>query len=555
MNARLDALSLRSTVAAPGVQPQGVPSPDIAALETRLTARLDALSIQSTAAARAGQPQAGPSPELTALTRQVEELGRVVRDRALLDAGPRFIPLEGGGASELVTEMRAPFFQGLELRGGGSRVRSSGSGASLALDALFGDRIIGPLQPFAGFHVGQVDVDGTVGGSAYVGSVTSYGMSAGARLGLPRIRSVLPSLNLGVSGVAGGTRGDTPPDADLVDILYGGFVMGPRVGLTGAWRRQRDGALQVVVSAARLWAGARGGWTVQAGLRWARPSRARTFLRPVGTRSQTAVAPPTVAQPAVQPEAGPTLADSVAAAQQASLLARLDELEQALGLEREARQQLESEASQRLESEANRLETAERQRLEAAADSATVASRAAEAARQAAVARADSLSARADSAVAIQRQRDAAQAARDALEGRLRDLVGVLPSLQNVRRTDQGLEVVLGGSLFPTGATVLGSDTRPQVERIAQIITGGPFGRLVVRGHTDATGSPETNLVISRLRAEAVRQVLVEVGMEANLVDVVALGEQRPMAPNDTVDGRRLNRRVEILIRAPEPRP
>ncbi|MDX1494382.1 MAG: OmpA family protein, partial [Longimicrobiales bacterium] len=334
------------------------------------------------------------------------------------------------------------------------------------------------------------------------------------------------------------TRGETPAEADVVESLYGGFVMGPRVALTGAWRRAPDATLQVVGSVARLWAGARGGWTVQAGVRWTRPPRPTTFTRPIGSGPTPGPAAPPRADPPDAPqEAAP---DTTRSAQDATtttgdpaLLARLDELERALQQEREARLRLQASA-----------DSADEARRAAAAEAAAQA--------QAAAARADSLAAVADTLARREREREAREAAVAAVEGRLRDLVGVLPSVQSVTRSDQGLVVTLGGSLFPTGATALGTDGRPQVERVARVILDGPYQSLVVSGHTDATGSADTNLVISRARAQAVRQVLVESGLEPRLVEVVAAGEQEPVAPHDTSEGRRLNGRVEIFVRTPD---
>ena len=183
-----------------------------------------------------------------------------------------------------------------------------------------------------------------------------------------------------------------------------------------------------------------------------------------------------------------------------------------------------------------------RRRLESATDSAAAASRAA-------AARADSMAALAARNVAeAERRREAARATLDAFESELRALVDVLPAVQSVRRTLRGIEIVLGGSLFPSGATSLGPEARPHVERVARTIVDGPPAGLAVTGHTDATGSAAANLAVSRLRAQAVRQVLVEVGIAPTSVEVIAAGEDSPIAPNETPDGRSRNRRVEILV-------
>jgi len=81
--------------------------------------------------------------------------------------------------------------------------------------------------------------------------------------------------------------------------------------------------------------------------------------------------------------------------------------------------------------------------------------------------------------------------------------------------------------------------------------SGGP---ITLRGHTDSRGADGDNLVVSRRRAEAVRDYMVGKGVEAGRIRIVALGEARPIAPNATLDGRddpegrAKNRRVEVEI-------
>ena len=71
--------------------------------------------------------------------------------------------------------------------------------------------------------------------------------------------------------------------------------------------------------------------------------------------------------------------------------------------------------------------------------------------------------------------------------------------------------------------------------------------RVRVEGHTDAIGSAEYNRDLSRRRAEAVRDMLVKAGVAAERLEVVAQGEDQPLATNDTADGRRINRRVQLV--------
>jgi OOP family OmpA-OmpF porin len=87
---------------------------------------------------------------------------------------------------------------------------------------------------------------------------------------------------------------------------------------------------------------------------------------------------------------------------------------------------------------------------------------------------------------------------------------------------------------------------------------GGP---ITIWGHSDSSGSDASNLVASRKRAEAVRDYLVEKGVAADRMTVVAMGEGRPIAPNrkldgsDDPEGRDKNRRVEIKVDLPKAAP
>ncbi len=74
-----------------------------------------------------------------------------------------------------------------------------------------------------------------------------------------------------------------------------------------------------------------------------------------------------------------------------------------------------------------------------------------------------------------------------------------------------------------------------------------PNYKIIVEGHTDAVGSDESNRVLSEQRAEAVRSALMNQGI-ASTRSTRGLGEAYPIASNDSMDGRQLNRRVDIVI-------
>jgi hypothetical protein len=75
-----------------------------------------------------------------------------------------------------------------------------------------------------------------------------------------------------------------------------------------------------------------------------------------------------------------------------------------------------------------------------------------------------------------------------------------------------------------------------------------PDAALTVLGHTDAVGTDAYNIDLSRRRAEAVMEALAARGVNPAQLSEVAIGKRQPIAPNDTAEGRALNRRVEFMV-------
>ena len=72
--------------------------------------------------------------------------------------------------------------------------------------------------------------------------------------------------------------------------------------------------------------------------------------------------------------------------------------------------------------------------------------------------------------------------------------------------------------------------------------------KLQITGHTDNVGADNTNLILSKKRAEAVKNYLSGKGIEAARFEVLYFGESKPIADNSTPEGRQRNRRVEMKI-------
>jgi OOP family OmpA-OmpF porin len=83
---------------------------------------------------------------------------------------------------------------------------------------------------------------------------------------------------------------------------------------------------------------------------------------------------------------------------------------------------------------------------------------------------------------------------------------------------------------------------------VLPVLEENPDLRLRVAGHTDASGDPNYNLYLSEKRAEAVRTALVARGISADRIETVGYGSQQPIAPDDSPENRRINRRTEITV-------
>jgi outer membrane protein OmpA-like peptidoglycan-associated protein len=101
---------------------------------------------------------------------------------------------------------------------------------------------------------------------------------------------------------------------------------------------------------------------------------------------------------------------------------------------------------------------------------------------------------------------------------------------------------------FSFGASKLPPNAAPVINELATTLKNNPEQKVVIEGHTDNVGSPGYNQSLALERAQSVRSALVRQGVDANRITVRSLGEQNPVASNDTREGRRENRRTQVLI-------
>jgi outer membrane protein OmpA-like peptidoglycan-associated protein len=88
----------------------------------------------------------------------------------------------------------------------------------------------------------------------------------------------------------------------------------------------------------------------------------------------------------------------------------------------------------------------------------------------------------------------------------------------------------------------------PELDRLYKVLKNNPELYVEVAGHTDSIGDNEANLKLSQLRADAIKNYLVNKGIDPKRFFTVGYGEEFPIAPNTTEEGRKQNRRTEIVI-------
>ena len=164
---------------------------------------------------------------------------------------------------------------------------------------------------------------------------------------------------------------------------------------------------------------------------------------------------------------------------------------------------------------------------------ADIAKAQAEAARQ----QADSAKQQADSA------RLQADAARDQLAATQQQLADL-----QAKKTDRGMVLTLGDVLFDSGLATLKPGAASILDRVAAFMNDNPMVNVRIEGHTDSTGSPDFNQVLSQNRAQSAATALQTRGVPAARITAVGKGQELPVATNSTTAGRQQNRRVEIVF-------
>jgi OOP family OmpA-OmpF porin len=129
---------------------------------------------------------------------------------------------------------------------------------------------------------------------------------------------------------------------------------------------------------------------------------------------------------------------------------------------------------------------------------------------------------------------------------------GVPDDMDQCPNTPKGAKVTRTGCWLLAGESVLFDTSKATIkdhtllDAATDILRQNPGLTGEIRGHTDSTGPRDFNMALSLRRANAVRDYFISQGIAANRLRVTGVGPDEPVASNDTPEGRRLNRRVEL---------
>ena len=143
----------------------------------------------------------------------------------------------------------------------------------------------------------------------------------------------------------------------------------------------------------------------------------------------------------------------------------------------------------------------------------------------------------------------ASEEARVLAEARTAAATEALAKLAAVKEESRGLVITLSGSvLFRSDESKLMAGAQTRLGQVTDALLATKERRLLVEGHTDSQGTEAYNVDLSQRRADAVRQFLIQQGYDSGSIQAVGIGETRPVAENETAEGRANNRRVEIIV-------
>lgn len=139
------------------------------------------------------------------------------------------------------------------------------------------------------------------------------------------------------------------------------------------------------------------------------------------------------------------------------------------------------------------------------------------------------------------------------MDKQAKEIKEALPGAQ-VERVNEGIKITLSEKMvnFDFNSSNLTAIAKGNLDKLSEVLANNPETNINIYGYTDNKGSHEYNDKLSERRAKAVKDYLVAKGIAFSRLNTVGMGEENPVATNDTDEGRAQNRRVEFAITANE---
>ena len=135
----------------------------------------------------------------------------------------------------------------------------------------------------------------------------------------------------------------------------------------------------------------------------------------------------------------------------------------------------------------------------------------------------------------------------DIPKGAADNLVDKTIELKNIA---VGSKIALRNIFFDVGKSTLRPESNAELDRLVKLMKDVPSLKIEISGHTDNTGSVKLNTSLSQDRAQAVVDYLKSKGVATSRMTAMGYGSSRPIASNNTSEGRQQNRRTEFEIKA-----
>ncbi len=128
------------------------------------------------------------------------------------------------------------------------------------------------------------------------------------------------------------------------------------------------------------------------------------------------------------------------------------------------------------------------------------------------------------------------------------DKMAPQPGSDYARAPSLRSKVTFADMVFEFDKADVKKEAVPMIDPVVSHLKDNPNSKVWIEGHTDNVGTGAYNMELSTRRAEAVRDLLVQSGIDSKRIAAKGFGESKPIASNDTPDGRQANRRVELEV-------